>query len=635
MCKKKIAIKLFTVTAALSMALSGCSQNVSVNSTDTAVDISEKQELDKPNENTGDDTTSEKISEETDDKLASSETEKIEFDLTETQHNSINMLNHLTVLTQEINSSKNSKLYLEQAYSSIRNNYHPNAIDDRTLGELNSLLDTLENYRMVAVKRERLNYIYEQNQAQALRDAVPNPLGLLSTVQSFNLASLVTSVTYMAVDSVTSYQTSSAQADLEYLQDGWALDDEEAAILHNQRKSAFNYMVKTVNENQLPGELALTEDAVDTFVEWKNNENVVSRIRFLEQNENTYRAYGGYWLTLAESYYENKDYEKCLSAIKSYEDLGICIFRKNYDYAATLPLAIASAEEVLGKEEYISAAERFAENIVANTENEQWSLRYFAAQTYVDLYGESQDSAYLQVAYDIVLNNVNNLVSEQRSMNDKFLAEIVKIKDEKGASSEKKDEIKQYNKMLKEDRKTELAPVYEPLTLNCDLLFSLVEELNISESDKQEISTILHQNEEPLFLIEELDNLYRFTDDTLDESKIDISFDGETLVIPVKYVSDNAKITVTVKGKNKTETIDDWKVDEVTRKKEKKLDTFQAVYKSKTAEDLKYKDKMDITIRISVKPDSDAQVLNFKYKTSLKECWSIIPDKLTFKRNLK
>lgn len=220
-------------------------------------------------------------------------------------------------------------------------------------------------------------------------------------------------------------------------------------------------------------------------------------------------------------------------------------------------------------------------------------------------------------------------------MNDKFLAEIVKIKDEKGASSEKKDEIKQYNKMLKEDRKTELAPIYEPLTLNCDLLFSLAEELNISESNKQEISTILHQNEEPLFLIEELDNLYRFTDDTLDESKIDISFDGETLVIPVKYVSDNAKITVTVKGKNKTETIGDWKVDEVTRKKEKKLDTFQAVYKSKTAEDLKYKDKMDITIRISVKPDSDAQVLNFKYKTSLKERWSIIPDKLTFKRNLK
>lgn len=52
------------------------------------------------------------------------------------------------------------------------------------------------------------------------------------------LAKLVTSVSYMAVDALTSYQTSSAKADLQYLQDGWALDDEEAlseACIHLQR----------------------------------------------------------------------------------------------------------------------------------------------------------------------------------------------------------------------------------------------------------------------------------------------------------------------------------------------------------------------------------------------------------------
>ena len=199
--------------------------------------------------------------------MESENTEDAIDPLTDTQHNSINMLNYLTVLTQEINSSKNSKLYLEQAYSSIVNNTYPNAIDDRTLGELNALLDTLEGYRMVAEKRERLEYIYEQNKAQALRDAVPNPLGLISTVQSFSLAKIVASVAYMTVDSVTSYQTSSAQADLQYLQDGWALDDEDAEFLHNQRKSTFSYMVKTVNENKLPGELALTEESVNTFVD--------------------------------------------------------------------------------------------------------------------------------------------------------------------------------------------------------------------------------------------------------------------------------------------------------------------------------------------------------------------------------
>ena len=155
--------------------------------------------------------------------------------LDSTQSNSIAMLNYLTVLTQEIRASKNSRLYLEEAYSSLINNTFPNAVDSRTLTQLNSILDTLENYRMISVKRERLEYIYEQNRAQALREAVPNPLGLLSAVQSFSLAKIAASIAYMAVDAYTSYTTYTAQVDLQYLKDGWALDDEEAVALHKPR----------------------------------------------------------------------------------------------------------------------------------------------------------------------------------------------------------------------------------------------------------------------------------------------------------------------------------------------------------------------------------------------------------------
>lgn len=300
--------KILLVTVMMfPILLSGCAQDAVVTSTENS--SASKSEI-LGSEETNDDvvedtdanaegtveTTAEEISETEAGEIVSSETGKDKYGLTDTQYNSINMLNHLTVLTQEINSSKNSRLYLEQAYSSIVNNYNPNAIDDRTLGELNALLDTLENYRMTAVKRERLNYIYEQNKAQSLRDAIPTPIIVLDT----DIKSLVTSLIFLPIDSAKSYLTSSAQADLQYLQDGWALDDEDAEVLHKQRKDTFSYMVKTVNENQLPGELALTEDAVNTFVEWKNNENVTARIRFLESNQDTYRAFGGYWLTLAE-----------------------------------------------------------------------------------------------------------------------------------------------------------------------------------------------------------------------------------------------------------------------------------------------------------------------------------------------
>ena len=74
---------------------------------------------------------------------------------------------------------------------------------------------------MINVKRKRLEYLYEQNRAQALRQAIPNPVGLLSAVQSGSLLKGAVSVIYMAVDSASSYTAVSSQADLQYLQGGW------------------------------------------------------------------------------------------------------------------------------------------------------------------------------------------------------------------------------------------------------------------------------------------------------------------------------------------------------------------------------------------------------------------------------
>ena len=42
--------------------------------------------------------------------------------LTDEQANAIAMLSYITVLTQDINASKNSRLYMEEAYSSLINN---------------------------------------------------------------------------------------------------------------------------------------------------------------------------------------------------------------------------------------------------------------------------------------------------------------------------------------------------------------------------------------------------------------------------------------------------------------------------------------------------------------------------------
>lgn len=534
--------------------------------------------------------------------------------LTPKQKNAINMMNYLRALAQEIRASSNSRLYLEECYSALLNNTHPNAVDQSTLDEVMSLLDTLEKYRMIAVKRERLQYIYEQNKAQAIRDAVPNPMGLLSAVGSFSPAKLAASVLYMAVDAVTSYQSSANTADLQYLQDGWQLDDEEAAALHNSRKQLFSYMINMVNSFNLQGSLALSEDLIDEFVSWKNNENVDRRIQFFEANEETYRAFGPYWLALAESYYENENYAQCLNAIASYEALDMEIFRYDYDYARVLPMGVISAEYTMEDADYIKTAAHYCQQILENTNNDDWALRYFVAQIDIDLYSKTNEQDYLRQAYDIALNNVNQLVDEQRTMNSAYLADVVEQKAPKGESEAAKKEREQYNKMLIEERKTELAPVSEPLLLNCELLFALTDELGMPDAERSKINRILHMNGESIFLVEPLDSMFWFggKPKVIDSDEIEVSFNGNTLTIPAKFVSDDAQITVTVSGSEEPRSYTDWKVTKVERKSQGDLDTFFVTYQ---CDGTYYAGAEDVTITITPKSDVDADHYIFTFQT--------------------
>ena len=416
----------------------------------------------------------------------------------------------------------------------------------------------------------------------------------------------------MALDSINSYLTSSAQADMQYLQDGWDLDDKQAAVLHGIRKGTFNYMVETVREYQLPGKLALTEQAVSDFVIWKNKSNNLQVIQFFEENRETYQAFGPYWLTLADCYFRNGDYAKCLEAIAQYELLNTQIFRRDYEYARILPLAIIAAHEEQDTISYIETATRYSETILRNTTNNEWPLRYFAAQTFIELFSLTNNHDYLLRAYDIALSNVNYMVEEQKSLNSTYLENVKTITADKTATKSQQEEIKQYNKLLTEKRKTELPPIYEPLLLNCELLFSLAEELGMPETELQRIDGILHENGEPIFLIEPINAQYSMkSDPDIDSLKECIVFDGTLLSIPVQLVSEQYSIKVSVTTDGETIVYDDWTLEKVERKDKSDISSFVAHFSSKAIK----KHKFAVGARISVKIQPDTE-----YSTSMICC---------------
>ncbi len=548
-----------------------------------------------------------------------------ELGLNDIQKNSIAWLNYLACLSQEINSSKYSRMYLEEAYASLIRNTNPENVNELTESHLASMLDSIEKYRMLTVKRDRLKYIYEQNKAKALKQAVPNPVGLLSAVSSFNVKRLAASTIYMAVDSYANYKSYNTEIAQEYLQDGWELDDEEAENMHESRKRAFMFMIDIVRQDQLPGELALNEKSVEDYVTAKNNENIHQKVQFLESEETTYAAFGDYWLTLASCYYENEDYDKCLEAFDKYQEIEAGIFRKDYEMAKTLPKVIVSAREVLLEVDYIKTVDGYLTLLKNNTENSDWSLKYFAAEMYLDLYARTNDSQYLNAAFELALNNVNYLVKEQQKLNTTYREDVKELKTTdlksdivKKKTDEEKDDIKAenkriktYNEELKEARKTELPPVYEPLELNLELLFALAEERGCSDSEQNLIDGIV----KGIFYTEHLNAQYSFA---YEAPVLEASYDKDTLSMPVLCLAENAVVKVTIKANGKTVTYDDWTIKEVKRPKNSHDPSeFTATYMSKKANKQEW--SADATITISIYYDEEASGIPYELKFKVSE----------------
>lgn len=536
--------------------------------------------------------------------------------LTLTQRNSINMLNYMRSLTQKVNVDRKNQLALESVYESFDNLY-PNAVDRDTQSQVTNLMDTIQKYRMISIKRERLEFIYEQNQAQAYRKAIPNPMGLLSAVQSGSYIKMAAAVIYMVADSVSSYTAAKSQADLEFIKDGWELDDAEAAELHNSTKNALNYMLDMVRSYEIPGDYAISKEAIEDFVLWssKPDSQLERKISWFESNQKTYVAFGPYWLELAKDYYNNGNYKKCLESVHRYESISTRIFRKDKDYANVLPMAIVSAKETMNNSDYVKLADNYCAIIHENTKDKDWSLRYFIAQVYMNLYAITKDRAYIDKAYNIARENVNYLVDEQKKLNAAYLADVVEAKAGKDASKHEKKEIKQYNKALKAERKIALPPVSEALYLNADLLFGLAKEKKISESEQKRIENILHENGGSIFLSKALDDLFWFSKTGIKTAAdVSIEFDGATIKLPASCITNRSKVVVTVTGSNGTKTFENWEVTEVKRPKNSKdCSEYKVTLKLKDTDKYKYQAGDNVTITITPVEETPNTHWDYKY----------------------
>lgn len=542
------------------------------------------------------------------------------------QRNSFSMMYYLAITAEEIRASKDNRLALEDIYTSLLNDINPGAVDEITQDHLKNLRDIIKSYLSIATKRERLLFRYNQEKASAMRSAVPNPLAVLSMSNAMNWKNFALAVAYTTVDTYNNYKNTGESADLAYIMSGWELDDEEKDAIMKNRDRAFDYMVDMVQEYDLDGLKTLNEKAIEKFAEICATENAIERIRLLRAEEDTYSLLGNYWLELADSYFETSQYSKCLDCIGKYENLATGIYRKDYNYLQLLPKAIVAAQSVYSGDEYEKNIVEYADAIIINTSTDDWSMRYFAAQVYLDLYARTNNRAYLEKAYDIAADNVTVLLKDQRKLNTTYLADIVEQtavepdyrymteKEENDAKREYKDEkkrVKDYNKALEEKRKTELPSLYEPLVVNCELLFALADKMKIGGEEKNEIDAILETNTNGIFLVQPVNQAYSFSDCDVING---IEVEKNEIVIPVSLLTAGSSITATVHDDSGTITIDDCVVTKVKREGST-INTFKAYVSSKKMKKYDWTADSEITITITY-GDAYDKTVSFNFVVS-------------------
>lgn len=556
------------------------------------------------------------------------------------QRNSFSMMYYLAITAEEIRTSKDNRVILDDIYTSLLNDINPGAVDEITQDHLQNLRDIIKSYLNISTKRERLQFIHNQEKAEAIRSAIPNPIAILSVTNALDWKKLAATVAYSAVDSYNSYKKAGESADKAFIMSGWELDDEEVATVQKNRDRAFDYMVDMVQEYNLDGLKTLNEKAIEKFATICATENPSEKIKLLKAEESTYNLLGNYWLELADCYFETSQYSNCLECVNNYNNISTGIYRKDFNYLQILPKAIVAAQETYSGEKYISCISEYADAIITNTVTDDWSSRYFAAQVYLDLYAKTKDNSYLDKAYKIVSENVAFLLKEQREINNEYLSDIVEQtvvepdyrymtdSEKKEKQNEYKDEqkrVKDYNKALKEKRKTELPSLYEPLIVNAELLFGLSDQMNISSTEKKDIEAILQTDSNGTFLIDPINDAYSFNNEG---KKYTLEFGKDEMIIPVTLLTDGAEIKVTVNEKDETKIFEDCVVTKVERK-DADIDSFIAHVSSKQLKKYGWTADSKITIEINY---ADAYGKSTKinvYVSDFAEHW--YGDKVVFK----
>lgn len=421
-------------------------------------------------------------------------------DMNSKQKNSYDLMNFITVSTMDIKEANNF-YSLEEIRKTLQNDINPRLIDEKTKQHIKLLSQSITEDKLLLLKRERIDYLFENAKAEAYKKAIPDPMFLLSgTLAGGGIPGALATLGMVTISSISNYVNAKDQAELQYLQSNWDLIGERVSAIDTRLTNMFGYRVDIANDYKIPDAYyILDSNSVNIYSEIKayksseREDDCLNQIEEFEKNKSIFEWYAPYWLDLSSAYYyktsfcdENEKeffYRKSLESYMKYKEIAPTFFVRDTYYAKHIPMAIFCAEQILSKEELL----KFELSELADMEK-NWSLtdvdlHYIAAQIYISIAKKTNDQKYLKKAFDLINQNITPLIKNQRELIDQWVNPVPKINT--GALPEEKAQYDYISSLRKESK----PPVNQTLLLNSELLFELMNVTNISDSKRKEIKT--------------------------------------------------------------------------------------------------------------------------------------------------
>lgn len=398
------------------------------------------------------------------------------------------LANYFSVQSQKIITNHYNKLILEETYSDLINNLNLK-LDKTQKEQLTSMMDSIGKFRNNDIEREHLQILFENEQANAINSALPNPQYLLSVALSGDPIKILVTCAMTTLSSISNYDMAKNSIIIENLKENWIIDKNDRDTVVQLQKTLIGYLIDIVNDgDSIDGLDPLTEGEIEKYVSYENLENLTQRKLYFENNKSIYENYGPYWGLLARTYYELGEYENCLKAVNNYENVRSNVFVFDKDYANVLPCAIVAVQNVYKNDlNQIEKREvKYLQEMEKNVSNEDWNKRFFISQMYISLFGKTNNNEYLRKAYAITKADLNTTAIEQ----EKWITDYLKPVDKSISKKLTKSEQKKRKEDIKREEKykdSHFLPRHDGFYLIYEQYQWLCDKLKISDKEQNEM----------------------------------------------------------------------------------------------------------------------------------------------------